>query len=270
LSVALAAYLTACGSGSDTTPPPPPPPAPPTVLAQTSFEGSFEPFGVHQDPPETSKSFITLVADPTAPDGNRVARISYEPGVKDGMYVGSIYFVFPSDAQPTELWGQFYMKTSPNYVWHSIANKLIYMCMGYQNPADGTSQTNHILGVNNQWEDFPNIGWSTQQQTNPDLNQTIYAVVDGLERNAWHKIVFHIQVNTPGEYNGVGRIWLNDVLAVDASDVMWINAGNWGGVADFRITPLWGGGGPEVIEETQYMYFDHVILQTGPFPGYSD
>jgi len=75
-------------------------------------------------------------------------------------------------------------------------------------------------------------------------------------------------MNTPGQYNGIGRIWLNDALVVNASDIMWLNAGNFGGVADFRITPLWGGGGPDTVMETQYMYFDHVILQTGPFKGY--
>ena len=41
------------------------------------------------------------------------------------MYVGSSYYEFPGDDQPTELWGQFYFKTSPNYVWHSIANKSV-------------------------------------------------------------------------------------------------------------------------------------------------
>ncbi|MDR2243986.1 MAG: hypothetical protein LBE15_01065 [Burkholderiales bacterium] len=275
LGVAFAAYLAACGGNSDDTTPPAPP-APPTVLTQTSFEGSFEPFGVYQDPPETSKSFITIVTDPTAPDGNSVARISYEPGVRDGMYVGGIFFDFPDDAQPTELWGQFYMKTSPNYVWHSTGNKLVYMRMGYQNPVDGTSQTDHILGINySYWSGYeeifaPNIGWATQQSTNSDLNQMIYSSVGEFTRDTWHKIVFHLEMNTPGQQNGIGRIWLNDELVVNASNIMWLNAGNWGGVSGFRITPLWGGGGPDVIEETQYMYFDDVILQTGPFSGYSD
>jgi hypothetical protein len=184
------------------------------------------------------------------------------------MYVGGIYYIFPEDDPPTELWAQLYMKTSSNYVWHSIANKLVYMCMGYQNPADGTFQAVHVLNINHQWTDGPNMGWFTQFSKNPDQGQIFYAGTKEFTRDVWHRIVFHIRMNTPGQHNGIGRIWHNDALVVSASDIMWLDTGNFGGIADFCIAPVWGGGGPETVMETQYMYFDHIILQTGPFPGY--
>jgi hypothetical protein len=238
-----------------------------TVLAQTSFEGAFEPFGVYNEPLEIRKSLISIETDLTAPDGASVAQISLEPGVKDGNYVGCIYYDFSGEAQPKEMWGQFYVKFSENYVWHSIANKIVYMRMGDQNPEDGTTEPDHVLGINHQWIDAPNIGWATQHATNSELNQMFHFETDEFIREKWHKIAFHVMMNTPGQCDGIGRIWLNDALIVNAADIMWLNEGNPGGVADFRITPLWGGLGPEVVKMTQYIYFDSVILQTAPFPG---
>jgi hypothetical protein len=237
----------------------------PIVFAEASFEGSFDPFEVFNDLPEIAKCEITIVADPTAPDGSSVVSISHEPGVKDGSFTGGLVLAFPDEAQPTELWVQFYVKFSDNYVWHSIGNKLIYMRMGRETAIGKVFQTNHFLGVNNQWVDGPNIGWSTQHSTNSKLNQTIYQECPEFKRGEWQKIVFQIKMNQPGKYDGIGRIWLNDALIVDASDIMWLNARNSGGIADFAITPLWGGGGPEVVMVTQFVYFDHVIIQTGPF-----
>ena len=261
IGTTLVASSAACVTDSEV-PAPMPAGTATTVLAATSFEGSFDPFDVYSDSP-TSLSSITIVTDPTAPDGHEVAEISQEPGVKEGSFVGGIAYEFPPDAQPTQLWGQFFFKVSSNYVWHSVANKLVYMRMGYQHPVLGTTQTDHILGINNQWIDSANIGWSTQHTTNEDLNQTVCARTPEFTRETWHKVVFDIKMNTPGQYNGIGRIWLNDELVIDADDIMWLNAGNSGGVADFRLTPLWGGSGPEVIQQTQYIYFDAVILKTG-------
>jgi hypothetical protein len=126
------------------------------------------------------------------------------------------------------------------------------------------------LGINHpHWigkvEHFaPNIGWSTQIAPDGVLNQTIYTQVGEFIKNTWYKITFQIKMNVPGQYNGIGKIWLNDKLVVDASDVMWINPGNFGGIANFRLLPIWGGGGP-VMAQTQYIYFDDVILQNRPF-----
>jgi len=151
---------------------------PTKILAKTSFEGSYGPFSVHFDDTPASLSRIDIVEDPTAPDGSRVVRFSHEPGVRDGNFVGSIALEFPDNAQPTELWGQFYVKVSPNFTWNPIANKLIYMNMGDQHPVHGTTQVAHVLGAYSQWVDGPSVGWDIQQQTNPDLNQTIYAGVN--------------------------------------------------------------------------------------------
>jgi hypothetical protein len=257
----MSALTTGC-SGSPTDPPPsstnpdqnsnPSPNQPSdTTLVTASFEGTSSPF-IEHDPGHG------LHNDPTAPDGSSVYRVTFPKGFVGGDAPAVAWYLFPSDSQPTELYVQFYLRLSSNWQWHSIIQKVFYFRVG------NMDTTNHFFALN--YYSDGNIGFTSQQLSNGELNQDLYTDTTTITNSlgTWHKINLHIKMNTPGEYDGIGRVWVDDVLVHDVSDYMWLTSGDFGGINDLSITPVFGGGA-DVVVETMYLDFDDFILQTIPF-----
>jgi hypothetical protein len=140
---------------------------------------------------------------------------------------------------------------------HSIIQKVIYFRVGHNDT------TNHFFALN--YYSDGNIGFTSQHGPTGVLNQDLYTdtTVFSQGKGTWHRVNFHITMNSPGVYDGIGQIWVDDVLIHDVSNYLWLESGDRGGFRGFSITPVFGGG-EDVVTRTMYMDFDHVILQTTP------
>lgn len=81
-------------------------------------------------------------------------------------------------------------------------------------------------------------------------------VFQAVPTGVWRKYEILTVSNTPGVANGILKVWANDVLIINLSDVAWWGAGQtpaWTGVA---WEPVYGGGthSPPV---TMFQAFDH-------------
>ena len=221
----------------------------PKIIRQTSFEGSWDGFS-----PNYGGADIYL--DPTAQDGDYSLRFTFPAGMESGIAPDIVYTTFPAE---DELFIRFYFKLSANFQWHPITQKLIYFHCGQVDFED----TNHVLSVGH-WGHA--VSLVTQHNKGLEMDEQVFhsGNVSMITKNVWHKIVMHLVINKPGKYDGIARVWLNDKLAIDRSDVMWLITGDHGGWNDFTFTPVFGGGGPSVTQ-TMYLYFDNLIIQNSPF-----
>jgi hypothetical protein len=74
-----------------------------------------------------------------------------------------------------------------------------------------------------------------------------------MTRGRWHKVQYYLSKNP-----GIVRIWLNDVLIVDATDFQWTDpAGAW---QSFQMGATWGGGIGHPGPENNRIYYDRVII----------
>jgi hypothetical protein len=219
------------------------------ILYQTSFETDYSPFNNN----ETGLSDI--YSDTTAPDGTHSLRYTYPAGFESGYAPDTVWLTFPHE---DELWIQFYFKLSDNWEWNPIIQKLVYFRCG--DPE--LERTNHMMGIG-YWVEHAAI-FGTQFRDTHDSIPFPGGDMSLLPTDTWHKVVLHMKINTPGKYNGIGQIWLNDKLIVDASNILWIEKEDSGGFHTFQLEPIYGGGGPSVKEE-MYIYYDDFIMQDAPF-----
>ena len=220
----------------------------PKIIRQTSFEGSWDGF-------RPNYGGADIYRDPTAQDGDYSLRFTFPAGMESGIAPDIVYTTFPAE---DELFIRFYFKLSANFQWHPITQKLIYFHCGQVDFGD----TNHVLSVGH-WDHA--VSLVTQHNRGSEMDEQVFhrGNVSMITKNVWHKIVMRLVINKPGQHDGIAQIWLNDQLAIDQSDVMWLIAGDHGGWIDFNFTPVFGGGGPNVTQ-TMYLYFDNLIIQNCP------
>jgi len=69
-------------------------------------------------------------------------------------------------------------------------------------------------------------------------------------RGVWHKVEIYQKQGSPG----IVRVWVDDVLAIDRSDVMTRNAP----IDAIALSGMWGGVGSDVKQQFDYMRFDRI------------
>ena len=225
-------------------------PVPIDTIIHGSFEsGTNAPFG------NPYPNGSDVVQDATAPDGRYVIRFKYPKGLYGGSAPNSVGKVFPSPLN--EFWAQYYFKYSANWRWNTITNKHIYISTG----ARGNNDMNFT--VMEMYYGAP-MAVATQQPPDGKLNQMLTTTGWTLQKDKWYKVVFRAKMNTSGVKNGILQLWVDNVLRIDRSDVLYRQTGVETGFVSFAMTPVYGGGAEEIPAE-QYLYFDHVIVQTTPF-----
>lgn len=89
------------------------------------------------------------------------------------------------------------------------------------------------------------------------------AVFNAGNKNAWHKVTAHLKMNTASggvaQANGIARMWLDDVLIVDRTTVVYRTGQNanmrW---KQFNISPYIGNGSP--VDQT--IWIDDLTVTT--------
>ena len=224
------------------------------LLAQGSFEGDYVPFTR-----EDAGSDIYL--DPTAPDGNYSLRFTFPIDQQSGYAPDHVWVWWPEPVQ--ELWTQYYVKLSNNFFLHHVTQKLTYWMIEESNTnffigIIGTAHGDDTRKLEAQLQ-RGNVGTTIRYISNMDYNPTI-------QNGIWYTLTIYNKLNTNGQSNGILRVWLDDRLVMDHTDALYTSDSDANKpIQSFSFTPIFGGMGPAAKPAIDYIYFDAVRIQTGPF-----
>ncbi len=86
-----------------------------------------------------------------------------------------------------------------------------------------------------------------------------YDIADAVP-NTWYKIRQYIKLNTPGVNNGILKVWVNDVLKVNVSNILYREAGKGAVKINAAVFHSYRGGSPNDIRfyspNNDYIQFD--------------
>lgn len=226
------------------------------VIVSGSFESGISPFKSHYGGAE-------VVSDSTAPNGTHSLRFNFPAGFTGG---NSPDIVTPNpenfSSQYEEVYIQFWIKYSSNWVDEPLTNKWVYIW--FNNSATGMPNL-PIMG-HSQYDS--NGIWAVLQAGTNGVGEQIWHSYGWggftFTYGKWHKVNLHVKMNTGGNSNGILQIWVDDILRINASNGYFRKSSDSYGISSFQMTPVYGGGGTSVPND-QYIWFDDVIIQTTPF-----
>jgi hypothetical protein len=231
------------------------PGAGPTMLTGTSFEsevGGKWNNGGHQNEgdPQVHVGTVERFPDITAPDGNYSCRFTYPQGFNGGYAPGQAWP--PDIGEHDEIELQFWFKVSANWQWHPVVQKLIYFGLGTEK--NGGS---HYIGLGYGREHAVTV---QTQFTTGFADNHFGGNVDILTSDVWHHIKMYAKVSTgPRRHDGLLKLWFDDSLIINRSDVMWADTGITGGFNFVRVYPFFFFFLSSVTNQ-MYMFFDDIKI----------
>jgi hypothetical protein len=78
-----------------------------------------------------------------------------------------------------------------------------------------------------------------------------------LEHNRWYCIEQHLRLNTPGQKDGVLKVWVDGELAFERTDIRFRS------VPDLKIQRIWMNvyhGGTKPSHQDQHLFIDNVVF----------
>lgn len=187
-------------------------------------------------------------------EGGTMLQITFPAGIADGGEPARLWYNASSTI--SEAYIQFYHKFGSDFTFHPIANKLVY----FYSDGDRDSHAVFILmyGSNMAFEVY-----------GTNMGNAPYYTNHGPSLGVWYKYGIHTKVNSsPGSHDGILQVWVNDVMKINRSDVMYFGPGTTvTGWKDIDLAPAYGGaGGPNPVVGHTY-YDDFVISTTPPISG---
>jgi len=231
-----------------------------TVIADTHFnalvEGGWECHSYLQAP--------EIVKISNSPDPPSVLKINYPAGFRDGTNPSSCTTNPAGEFSTDEIYVQVYVYYPAAYQFHTVGNKISYTYLekAGDNPGNffvaifGTGSSRQVI-------------LQTQPATtkNGEENKVYYSnkTFIPINTDTWYKVSWYVKLNTSGVSNGIVRIWVNDTLTTEATD-MNLRGGSFG-TRKFYMTdllPIFGGINNETKASADYFYFDRAIVSTTP------
>ena len=239
----------ASGTTTSVTPPPPPPsgtwahePSGFTVIQDEGWEsgllGNYALYNITADKPITVTNITgSLLGE------SQALQISYLPGSPGGGGTEARWDI-PTAQQRSEIFLGYYVQVNPQWQGHSSGiNKMIFL-------SDGGSG-----GFSAMWYEMFGSGSSplglyvvNQSGGSPGGFHENVTPIE-FTRGVWHKVEIYQKQGQPG----IVRVWVDDVLAIDRSDVMTRNAP----IDAVAISGIWGGVGDSKAQ-LDYMRFDRM------------
>jgi polysaccharide lyase-like protein/fibronectin type III domain protein len=214
-----------------------------TVIEETGWESGtlgnwYRIFGSSDKP-------ITVERIADSPIGeSRALQIGYNPGHVGGGGTELRYDI-PAASRGNEIFVGYYVQVSPQWQGHSSGiNKMLYLhdggdvfsAMWYEIFGSGSSPLD--LFVVNQSGSGPS-------GIRENVNQIAF------RRGQWHRVEIYQKQGAAN--NGIVRVWVDGVLAIDRSDVDTRAAP----VDNITISGIWGGVGDRK-NQADYMRFDRI------------
>ena len=215
----------------------------------------------------TASPHFSIIADPAPGTSGKSGSIKFPKGMHDGYWSSSSDYTSGYDIP--EFYWTFYWKASPNYYWHNVDNKLVYIKFYEGSP--GSYNPNFYLSAK---------AWATETSGSPRVvmqsNIGTYEV-DGYQgysvntqRNTWYKFTIHAKMNTLGVSDGIIQVWINDRLYLSNKGLKFRRDDNskYTGFRIFEFGTIFGGyyqGTKGMCKPADdYMIFDESVLSTDP------
>src|SRR4030067_1175032 len=142
-----------------------------------------------------------IVSDGTTPDGPNCVKFTFPAGLEGGNAPGDIRH--ENLGGKTEIWWDYWFKFSAGFEYHPVGVKHAYLKLApdgsledsfiaYDTPADGLIYLTQTFNGTNNVTWYPNVNSSH------------------IETGKWYRVKVHNVINTPGSYNGLLQIWLDD------------------------------------------------------------
>ena len=216
-----------------------------TVIEETGWEtgtlGNWYRIFTSTNKPITVGSITTSLIGET-----RALQIDFPAGHVGGGGTELRYDIAPAN-QRNELYLGYYVQVSPQWQGHSSAiNKMLYLHDG------GTSFSAMWYEMFGSGSNPLDVYVVNQSGSGPagfreNVNQVTFA------RGQWHKV--EIYQKQGASNNGIVRVWVNGMLAVNRSDVDTRSTP----IDNVTISGIWGGVG-DVKTQADYMRFDRIRI----------
>lgn len=187
----------------------------------------------------------------------KVARARYNRNMAGGTAPVTSTYTLANGVTAIEF--TFPLKISANWQNHdSGVNKVMYLGVRNQNNENSIS----LYGCPDCANNNAALKWRAIIHGQP-MSRTLNQNVSGqtFQRDRWYVIKVYAQVESSrGTSDGIFKLWANDVLMMNHTDVRFIQEGS--NARDFirvKWAPVWGGTGDRVVEN-MYMYLDNVQI----------
>jgi hypothetical protein len=200
-------------------------------------------------------------SDSTAPSGDgKVVRFVYPAGAAAGFGTGATSLVIPDNT--VRIYNSFNLRLSSNYTVHPAIQKVTYAFKTTDQSVGG-----HVLGLRpGEGESDYTAGtlrWVLQTQTieaNRYRNTGSFVPV----RDVWYHIETLSVMNTVlGTADGIFKMWVDGVLHMDYSNVLYSDTGGTLKWRNFALDPYYGGNTPgHTIPSECYLFVDRWTIYT--------
>jgi hypothetical protein len=190
-----------------------------------------------------------LVDDPSAPlSPPSVLRHRY----KVGLQGGDGYPPIELPINVAELFFGFWVRIGPVPFQYPDSNHLKYL---YVLQEDAQERRNALTLIAEGGRNQPlQAHHEVAQDYIPSGGWYRHGV--GMTDGEWQKVECYVKKSSArGVADGILRLWINGVQALNVTSAHFSDA-NW---SQFHMDPVWGGSGG-VLQQEQYMYFDHIYL----------
>jgi hypothetical protein len=194
---------------------------------------------------DNGQGYVTTVPDSTGPHSpGRVIQYRYPAGFQGGVGPGKVY---RDVGGATKVYAGFWWKVSNPWQGHVTgSNKVAYMMTNSNGSI--TLVMREQNGRYEMWV-YPQFSTSSAQWLGPNRSNPVVTLGD------WHLVEWTVEY-TPGD-GGKILWWMDGRLVGEYHNQRFPNQG----LADFRLSAIWGGVG-DVKRQTDYYWYDHVHIRT--------
>ena len=201
-----------------------------------------------------------VAADPTSPTGGAL-QLRYPAGMADGHEAGVAFWGSDEVADDNEMFVGVVMRYSENWRAHSNQVKLHLWNLS---DASGTQLAWFGLfdgcrsGTPGHWT---MAVWGRNPISYPDKVGDCWVnnIRPSFPRHTpgtWVKQEMYARRSSPGRADGVLRIWIDDELVMDLSNLRYPAGFRW---KEFQHAGTWGGGGP-AVGQAQTLYVARTLI----------
>ena len=205
-----------------------------------------------------------IVSVSGSPDPSNVLKINFPEGYGGGYNTA---WCSGPKYNSDETYVQLYVFFPTGYQFHTVANKLAYTYLAL---IDGVDPGNLFMGV---FGSDRQVVIQTQPVSESKANGAVNKVYYNnkkyirIDTNSWYKINYYVKLNTSGVSNGIIRIWVNDTLVSEYTD-MNMRGGTLGASNFYKtsLMPIWGGL-YQTKSGADFFYMDRWIVSATPAGG---
>lgn len=197
-------------------------------------------------------SNFTHLTDPAAPGSPPgVWQVRFPPGSYGGGVIGqgtgwgagNVFTDSPISARPSALYVSVWHKVDPNYQWHPISNKFLYISPG---------QVLVQIKEGSKWLHAESLNMGQWLDPQGPLNGAVLIKYknDPVSKGVWHHYEFLIDIAA-----GTFKVWLDGDLKTSAINVRFSESY----FNEVNMTAYRGGGG-ETLTQELFWYYDEVLV----------